>query len=1352
MQVQPLEGFRLSPQQKHLWLLQQGNNNQPYRVQCAIQIDGELNLKILKVALENVVNQHEILRTTFHNLPGMRIPIQVINDSHIPSIQEHNLIGLAPEKQKTKVDQIFLEALQLPFDFEQSLLHLSLIALSPSQHLLLVSLPAICADTATLNNLLCEISFSYTACLQNEEVFNEPMQYADISEWQNELIESEEGEIGRNYWQKQDISFITAKLPFANQVDETEFSPKFLSLTIEPDLVADIEALIEKYETTYSDFFLACWQILLWRLTGQSEMIVGTAYNGRKYEELESALGLLEKYLPVRCCLQNKLQFQDILTQINASTTEVYKWQEYFTWEQVAAANKNGQGLSFLPFQFSFEKESRKYHVGKLLFSIYQQYTCIERFNIKLSCIQSQDSLRTDFYYNVDLCSVENVKRLMSQFQTLLRSLVNNSAAAIAELNILNHTERQQLLVDFNNTKADYQKHKCIHQLFEEQVERQPDNIAVVFGNQQLTYAELNAQANQLAHHLQQLGVGPGVLVAVYLNRSLEMIPALLGILKAGGAYVPIETSLPKARIQWLLSSLKIKSLIAQSSQLQLIEDLQPELTDLKHLICLDTSQEVTEQPSGDWYIWTRSYLDCLPKENLPKQASSEDIAYVIFTSGSTGTPKGVVVQHKPVINLIEWVNKTFNINASDRVLFVTSLSFDLSVYDIFGLLAAGGSIRVASNSDVRDPSVLLNILYNEPITFWDSAPAALQQLVPFFPSQESMTSKSQLRLVFLSGDWVPLTLPDLLKTSFPGVETIALGGATEATVWSNYYQITEVKPHWNSIPYGKPIQNAQYYILDSYLNPCPVGVPGDLYIGGEVLSSGYINEPTLTAEKFVPNPFNSDPKARLYKTGDLARHLSDGNIEFLGRIDHQVKIRGFRVELGEIEAALAEHQAVRETVVLAREDQFGNKSLVAFLIVNQSAPATNELRHFLQQKLPEYMVPATFVFLNTLPLTPNGKVDRRALLAAAASRTVEVGAIAPRDALELQLVQMWEELLDIRPIGVSDNFFELGGHSLLAVRLMAQIQQQFKQDLPLSVLFQGATIEQLANTLHQQSSSLPWSSVVGIQTAGSKPPFFCVHPVGGNVLCYTDLAKHLGQEQPFYGLQAPGLDGEQEPFTCIEEMAAYYIEQLRVIQPQGPYFLGGWSFGGVVAFEMAQQLHSSGHQVAHVALIDSWAPIPGTKSTEVDRSSLLAWFARDLGGRFGKDLGVTVEDLQHQEPEEQLNYVLQQARRANIMPQEAGLQQIHRLLEVCITNLKAERSYTPQVYPNQVTLFRASEELEDDTHDLSGGWKQLVASEVKTHTLAGNHYSIIREPLVQVLAEHLKASLDKARAVISQS
>jgi amino acid adenylation domain-containing protein len=701
-----------------------------------------------------------------------------------------------------------------------------------------------------------------------------------------------------------------------------------------------------------------------------------------------------------------------------------------------------------------------------------KKYLSHIHFNTFFIFKRNDEGMELTVEYNSLLYKKSTIERLVSHYFRLLKNALFNVNSRVFEIDILSGKEKKEILFEFNDTKADYSMDKTMHQLFEEQAAQTSGNIAVICGDISLTYAQLNQRANQLAWELRKRGLMPNRFVAIIIDRSIEMVVGVMAILKAGGAYVPLEPYLPETRVIACLSSLNVESLLTNRLQLSMLAPLCEQLPGLKYVFCLDEMPEekgIIELFKNKELILPEQ-IENNPGKNPVSTAASSDIAYVIFTSGTTGTPKGVVLKHRPVVNIIEWVNKTYNVNTSDKLLFITSLSFDLSVYDIFGILASGAAIRLARNEEIISPERLVEIIFNEGITFWDSAPAALQMLVPYLQNTTGTglnTIKSKVRLIFLSGDWIPMTLPDILKKSFEGVTVISLGGATEAAIWSNFYPIETVAPEWNSIPYGKPTQNAKYYILDQFLNPTPIGVPGDLYIGGECLATGYINDEALTAYKFIHNPFA--PGEKMYKTGDLARWFPDGNIEFLGRLDHQVKIRGFRIELGEIENCLLRVRGVKEAVVLAREEDGRDKYICAYFI-SEREYERSELRESLLKELPEYMIPSYFVRMEKIPLTPNGKIDRSALpkpeLISSEIYT------APGNEIEKKLVELWSEVLGTDALhasqlkdslGINDNFFELGGHSLKVTILVSKIHKEFEVRVPLAEIFKSPTIKQLA-------------------------------------------------------------------------------------------------------------------------------------------------------------------------------------------------------------------------------------------------------------------------------------------------
>ncbi|MEA5506118.1 amino acid adenylation domain-containing protein [Halotia wernerae UHCC 0503] len=908
------------------------------------------------------------------------------------------------------------------------------------------------------------------------------------------------------------------------------------------------------------------------------------------------------------------------------------------------------------------------------------------------------------------------IEDMFNAYTYLLQRLADEEEAWQQKCFQLTPAAQLQQRIAVNTTDAPVSE-TMLHTLFANQVPQRSHQAAVIAAHKTLTYGELYRRSHQVARWLRQLGARPDVLVAIVMEKGWEQVVAALGVLQSGSAYLPIDPALPQERIQYLIAHSEVSLVLTQSwlnEKLEWPANIQRLFVDGEDIEKLDPQPlELIQQP--------------------------EDLAYVIFTSGSTGLPKGVMIDHRGAVNTICDVNQRFGVRSEDRVLSLSSLSFDLSVYDIFGTLAAGGTIILPNADALRDPAHWTELLIQEKVTIWNSVPALMQMLVDYGSSRNDL-SACTLRLVLLSGDWIPVTLPDQIKSLFEKVQVISLGGATEAAIWSVFYPIATVDLTQPSIPYGKPLTNQRCHILNENLEPCPVWVAGNLYIEGIGLAKGYWREQTKTNAHFIVHP---QTEKRLYRTGDIGRYLPDGNIEFLGREDFQVKIQGYRIELGEIESALRQHPALRDVLITVVDEVHSSKRLVAYMLAEQTSIVdVNELRQFLGQKLPDYMIPSAFIFLDTFPLTPNGKIDYKALPNPKQIATKEKSNfVAPCDPMQLQLTQIWEELLNVHPVSIQDNFFDLGGNSLLAVRLMTQIHKLYQQELSLSTLLQDPTVEHLASVLRQQATSQSWSSLVEIQSSTTNKPLFFVHPVGGNVLCYVNLARHLGNEQRFYGLQSVGLNGEQQPYTRVEDMATHYIQELRTVQPQGPYLLGGWSMGGLVAFEMAQQLHQQQQEIAALVLLDSRVP---TTIPNLDDATLLTWFARDLGGLVGNNLMVRFEEIQHLNSETGLHYILEKAIQANILPADIGLTQMQRLLELFKANTRAMWNYKPVAYPQSMVLIRPSEVFSDDFNDFgdsSWGWDQFV-EQLTIQTVSGNHYTILAQPHVQVLAQQLRDCL----------
>jgi amino acid adenylation domain-containing protein len=835
-----------------------------------------------------------------------------------------------------------------------------------------------------------------------------------------------------------------------------------------------------------------------------------------------------------------------------------------------------------------------------------------------------------------------------------------------------------------------------------------------------------------VGRYLMRAGVSREEVVGIMLGRGIEMVVGMLAILKAGAAYLPIDVDYPSERKRYMLEDAGAKVILTT-------QEWETELeAQCARVICIDR----------DW-----DEIDKESCENFDNGVCSENLAYVIYTSGSTGSPKGVCVTHKAINRLVLNTNYV-DINLEDRIAQVSSVSFDAATFEIWVALLNGARLVIMPRDISLSPKEFAARIRRQQIDTMFLTTALFNQVI-----REEPRAFQSLKHLLFGGEAVDPNWPRQSLKHGPPARLLHVYGPTENTTFSSWHLIDEVSREANTIPIGRAISNTTMYILDESLNPVPPGIAGELLVGGDGLARGYLNQPSLTAEKFIANPFADEPGTRLYRTGDQARFLPNGSVEFIGRRDHQVKIRGFRIEPGEIESLLASHAAVREVIVEAREDEPGDKRLVAYIVpAKDNSPRPKELREFARQSLPEYMVPSSYVLLEAFPLTANGKIDRQALpVPDRADIEFDEELIAPRDEIEAQLVHIWEDVLSIKPIGVRDNFFVIGGHSLLAIRLRAQIEKAFNQVIPTSALFRHPTVEKLASYLRSSVLPASGSPLVAIQIGGSNLPFFCVHPAGGNVFCYSELARSMGPDQPFYAFQARGLDGESAPHASIEEMAAAYCEAMLKIQPDGPYLIGGWSMGGVVAFEIARQIIARGQEVALLALIDSKAPGGDDAALNSNDLSLLAGFAQHLGVTSDR-LARIWPDLLRLDSALRLSYILERARSEGLMPADLEHSHVNNLYEVFIANVRAMHNYIPQVIPFRVTLLRAGNGVSGspiqrskgkrsrDNRNLDLGWRRLAGKGLEIHVIPGDHFSIMREDHIEALAQQLRACLEAAQ------
>jgi aspartate racemase len=877
----------------------------------------------------------------------------------------------------------------------------------------------------------------------------------------------------------------------------------------------------------------------------------------------------------------------------------------------------------------------------------------------------------------------------------------------------LSADDRHRILVEWNRTGAEYPADQCVHQLVEVQAECAPHAIAAQHEHATLTYAELNQRANQLARHLRKLGVGPDTPVGVCLPPSVNLTIGLLAVLKANGACLPLDPAYPKDRLEFMARDAQIPVLVCEE---RLAKDFAKGLAGAgTKVVCLDSEKGAIAKESH---------------ANLENQITPKNLAYVIYTSGSTGKPKGVMLTHGGLVNYICGAVKLYGLTPADRQLQFSSISFDIAIEEMYPTWAAGATLVLRSRDFSLAGADFLEWARRQKLTLLSVATAYWHELVHEL-TETGRSLPETLRLVVVGGEKAqPHVLDAWRKIAGGRVRWMNTYGPTETSVIATSYALPPTGPVPSPLPIGRPVSNTRIYILNDNLEPVPVGGEGELHIGGPGLARGYLNSPEATAAKFIPDPFSSDPEARLYKTGDMACYLPNGEIEFRGRKDFQVKIRGFRVEPAEIETILGAHSSLRDAVVLAEEDASGNKRLVAYVVpAAGTATSAAEFRAYLKEHLPEYMLPSGFVFVNELPLTPNGKVDRRALSALRPAGALDESYVAPADPVQEKLAGIWEELLAKKPVGIRDNFFELGGHSLIAVRLMRRIEQAFGRRLPLAALFEAPSIEQLAGILHRDAWSPSFSLAVPIQPRGKRPPFFCVHGLGGAVLRFKDLARRMAPDQPFYGIQPQGIDGGAPVLQSVEEMASRYVVEMRNVQPEGPYYIGGYSFGGLVAFEMARLLRDAGEEVAFLGLLDTYPGRP--KSSAVLLSTLL-----------------------RMPREQQMAYITRKIAKypRGLKRKFAALFLPKPLKEVRRALAQAELAYEPKTYPGSAAWLRASEKALRGADNPQDGWSRWVKGGVEIHEIDGDHGSILNEPGVAVFAAKLKACLAETQEMYARA
>jgi len=1073
-------------------------------------------------------------------------------------------------------------------------------------------------------------------------------------------------------------------------------------------------------------------QSLLYRLTGQTDTAVGLSMAGQAASGKDCLVGHCVNFLPIRTSIQPDAGFRENLASVKKNVMDAYDHHECSIGtilQQIKVPRITGR-VPLVEINFSVDGDASAAKFEGVEFVCKGNPKPALQHDLFFYFVEGSNGLGLNCFYNTDLFEAATIERWLDHYQTLLEAGVRDPSQAVSTMPILTEAQRRQLLSDgcglylqpansLNDTAvAPEESNLSLHSLFEEQAAKTPDRIALFFDGGKMTYRELNAQSNQLARHLRELGVGPDTLVGLYHERSLGMMVALLGILKAGGAYVPLDPSFPKDRLSYMVENSGMRVLVTQSA--------------LEGTLAARVGSVV--RMDADWKAIGKQSVERLTDSST----DPHQLAYVLYTSGSTGKPKGVAIEHGSLVNFLESMKWEPGLDASDTLLAVTTLSFDIAGLELYLPLMVGGKVVMASREEAQDPGRLVERMEESGCTVMQATPATWRGLV------EGGWRGSKNLKILCGGESLPPDLGEKLLSRCK--ELWNLYGPTETTVWSTVQRVTSVG---GAIPIGKPIANTEVYVLDGQRNLVPVGVVGELYIGGAGVARGYWQRPELTGERFVGNPYKADGK--MYRTGDLVRWRGDGSLECLGRGDNQVKIRGYRIELGEIEAVLSRQEAVGQCVVVAREEVPGEKQLVAYYEVaeGQKEAAAGELRGRLKKELPDYMVPWVYVAMKKLPLTPNGKIDRKALPSPQAESACDSSEfLGPRDPLEQALANIWSKVLKAKRVGLRDNFFDLGGHSLNAVVLMSEVRKLTGKTLPLATLFQAATIEAFGDILRKDGWKPSWSSLVPIRTGGAKSPLFLVHGAEGNVLLYRQMARYLDTDQPVYGLQSQGLDGDGKLKTTIQDMASEYVKEILALQPEGPYFLGGYCLGGTIAFEMAHQLTALGKKVELVAMLDTYnaARISQSKFLLREPLHLLQnfWFhCANILSLPGKDRERFLKekvDIAFG----RLTIRLQAAFHA--MCALGGKNQPESFPHLLIkkVNDQAVDRYEPKPYRGRVVIIRSSGHFAGLT-DPNYGWGDFVREGLEVHQLPMYPKGMLIEPFCQKLAQTLQVCLQRA-------
>jgi amino acid adenylation domain-containing protein len=1357
--------FPLSFSQQRLWILDQLEpGNAAYNIPIAIRMQGNLQIAALEKSLAEIVRRHEPLRTAFIAIDGK--PMQVIHPPEEIILPVVDLSVLPKSEQEAKAAQWMSEEAMRPFDLKQApLLRTMLLKLSETETIFLITVHHIISDAWSMVVFVRELEALYEAfCKEHPSPLPAlSIQYADFAQWQLQWVENGNIKTQLEYWKTK----LSAPIPTLELATDyvrppvQTFNGAKHSVTLTQSLTASLKELGRQENATLFMVLLAAFKTLLYRYTGQTDVIVGSPIAGRNHPKLEYLIGVFINTLVLRTDLNDDPSFQEMIRRVREVALEAFANQDV-PFEKLLEEIHPQRDLSRTPlFQVFFnmlnvgEDEVKFYGLKSEVIS---GADAESKFDLTLYVREHTGTLELILVYNRDLFEPARMEEMLHQFEYLLTQITANPSRNISEYSLV--TERAREILPDPTEPLALNSEELTQYMFMKQAERVPNNIALVDKFDSWTYQELDLRTSQLAHYLQANDVGPRDIVAVYAHRSASLIVALLAIWKAGGAFLILDPAHPAQRQIDYLRTAQPKGWIQLQAAGMPSEELRQFVEDSKYSFRLELPASKTEYDG-----LLNNYLQHSPKLTV----RADDLAYIAFTSGSTGQPKGIVGIHGPLSHFFLWHAERFGLQETDRFSMLSGLAHDPLLRDIFTPLTVGAMLCIPEQEEMLSSADLFSWMRRQHINVSHLTPA-MEQILVGANSKNRQDSLDELRYAFFAGETLTWGHVSTLRAVAPRVTCVNFYGATETPQAMGYTVVDlETYPknnaatkHPQRIPLGQGIDDVQLLVFNAAGQRAGIGEMGEICIRTHYLSKGYLHDEELTEQRFAINAFTRNASDRMYKTGDLGRYRPNGDIEFIGRNDTQVKIRGFRVELSEIEAALNKHPMVKQSLMSVWEAGEGDKRITAYVIPHEPGfTNSTDLRDHLKQHLPSYMVPSNFIFLDVFPVTPNGKIDYHALPAPDMTRHGDrEELVAARNTTEEKLLNIWEELLNKHPIGVNDSFFELGGHSLIAVHMFTRINREFGVNLPLATLFQESTVEHLANVIQRtKTGRKTWSSLIAIETQGDHSPFFCVHGLTGDILWFRELAQCLAPDYPFYGLQSHGLDGIQNPLARIEEMASSYVEEIRQLQPKGPYYLGGASFGGTVALEMAQQLLAQGEQVSLLAIFDHSPP-----NIKLDNDNGFLKRRMTIAFRIVKNFPHWFREFVKLGPSRMLSRINRILRLIQKVKGQKGIDRVgqfdaedlidfapelsaHRQ-QLITCNYQALKSYIPQPYAGQVTLFRALNRPLLNTYDPETGWQKLAPGRVDIYDIPSSHEGMFKKPQVAYLAEKLRACLEQVQNI----